>query len=133
MGDDGEKDQKEKKGRERRKSDRFPTFMKVNYTDGETFLYSYIENISDMGIFVYSEEPFDIGTELNLQFGREEDEDPIEIRGRVMWVNPVRNGGNINPGMGIEFLNLTADTREQIVELVKSVAYLTGKKNAELN
>lgn len=128
MSDDDDK----KTGRNRRKSDRFPTFMKVNYTDGETFLYSYIENISDMGIFVYSEEPFDIGTELNLQFGRE-DEEPIEIRGRVMWVNPVRNGGNINPGMGIEFLDLSRDTREQIVELVKSVAYLTGKNTDELN
>lgn len=121
-----------KKGRERRQSDRFPTFIKVNYTDGETFLYSYIENISDMGIFIYTEEPFDIGTELNLQFGRE-DEDPIEIRGRVMWVNPVRNGGNINPGMGVQFLDLEIETREQIVELVKSVAYLAGKTEDELN
>lgn len=114
-------------GRDRRSFERFPVNLSVDYSNGENFLFSYIENISEMGIFIRSDEPLEVGTRLDLRFGTEE---PLALAGMVVWVNPVRpTGDNPNPGMGIRFDGLTPDQRERIVELVRTIAYL--QSNAE--
>lgn len=111
-------------GAERRIYERFDTTVKVDYASGETFLFAYLTNISEMGIFVRTESPLPIGSGLRLRF-HINDEDSLEFDGEVMWVNPVRAvGDNLNPGMGVRFANLTAEQREQVVALVRTVAYL---------
>src|SRR4051812_837343 len=55
-------------GRERRRYERFETAISVDYSSGDTFLFSYIQNISEMGIFIRSDDPFPIGTVLQLRF-----------------------------------------------------------------
>ena len=49
----------------------------------------------------------------------------IVLDGEVTWINPYRqHGENINPGMGVRFIELTPDLREEVVALVRTVAYL---------
>lgn len=111
-------------GHERRSFDRIPVDWSVDFQAGETFLYSYITNISAMGIFVYSEKPLPIGSPLTLKFAPP-GEPSLELQGEVAWVNPFRAGGeNLNPGMGIRFVELSPETRERLVELVRTIAYL---------
>ncbi len=111
-------------GAERRIHERFDTTVKVDYASGETFLFAYLTNISEMGIFVRTESPLPIGTRLRLRF-HVESGDVLELEGVVMWINPVRvSGDNLNPGMGVRFDNLAAEQREQVVALVRTVAYL---------
>src|SRR5688572_26168917 len=87
-------------GLERRLHERFETSISVDYSSGDTFLFSYIQNISEMGIFIRSDEPLPIGTVLELRFAPDGQE-PIELAGEVTWVNPYRPfGDNLNPGMG---------------------------------
>ncbi len=106
---------------DRREHERFATQISVDYSSGDTFLFSYIQNISEMGIFIRTEDPLPIGTRLDLRFG---DERMLEMEGEVVWVNPVRLGDNLNPGMGVRFCNLTQDLREHVVQLVRTIAYL---------
>ena len=47
------------------------TSISVDYSSGETFLFSYIQNISEMGIFIRSDDPPRVGTSLRLRFGTE--------------------------------------------------------------
>jgi type IV pilus assembly protein PilZ len=109
---------------ERRSHERFDTSIQVDYASGDTFLYAYITNISEMGIFIRSESPAARGTALTLRFAAPGGA-ALEIPGVVAWVNPVRPGGeNPNPGMGIRFLDLALETREHVVALVRTVAYL---------
>lgn len=116
-------------GIERRKYERFETSISVDYSSGETFLFSYIQNISEMGIFIRSDDPFPIGTVLKLRFAPAGQE-PIEVSGTVTWVNPYRPfGDNLNPGMGVRFEGLTPDLRERIVALVRTVAYLRPQQD----
>jgi type IV pilus assembly protein PilZ len=111
-------------GRERRSYERFDTELSVDYASGDNFLFSYITNISEMGIFIRSDEPCAIGTHLRLRFALENAE-PLQLEGVVMWINPVRaDGENLNPGMGVRFLELDAPMRERVVEIVRTVAYL---------
>ena len=111
-------------GRERRRHERYDVQLTVDYGSGDTFLFSYITNISAMGIFIRTEDPLAIGTRLALRF-TPKDEETLELSGEVAWVNPVKAGAdNLNPGMGVRFVDLTPPQRERVVDLVRTVAYL---------
>jgi type IV pilus assembly protein PilZ len=111
-------------GANRRSHERFDAHLSVDVTSGETFLFAYITNISEMGIFLRSDAPLDVGTELSLRFSPA-DGPPFELPGMVVWINPLRpHGDNPNPGMGVRFSSLTPEQRERVVQLVRTVAYL---------
>ncbi len=115
---------------ERRSHPRYPAAsLRVDYDAGEEhFLFAYVENISEMGIFLRSDDPLPVGTEMTLRF--REGGEPFELRGRVMWINPVRrDGSDLNPGMGIRFEALDREARERVVRLVKTIAYLSNEPN----
>ena len=96
----------------------------VDCADGENFLYSYITNISEMGIFIHSRSPPDLERPVRLRFTAP-GEDPMDIEGIVAWINPYRvNGENLNPGFGVRFTNLSPEQRERLVALVHAIAYL---------
>ena len=112
---------------ERRSWERFPTKIEVDYGSGDTFLFSYIENISEMGIFIRTDDPMQVGETLSMSFGH--GGNVFELMGEVAWINPVRPD-SINPGMGVRFIDLTPEQRERVVELVRTIAYLQpGESN----
>src|SRR4051794_11265496 len=86
---ESDKTEPAKTGIERRQYERYETSISVDYSSGDTFLFSYIQNISEMGIFIRSEQPLPIGTLLALRFAPDGQE-PIELHGEVTWVNPVK-------------------------------------------
>lgn len=111
-------------GAERRTYERFDAELSVDWSSGDHFLYSYITNISEMGIFVRSNDPPAVGTVLRLRFPID-GEPPLELSGVVAWINPLRTDReNLNPGMGVRFTDLSPEQRERVVSLVKTVAYL---------
>lgn len=109
---------------DRRNFDRYDVEWAVDCVASDTFLYASITNISEMGIFVRTSEPLKIGTKLRLTFAPPGGEG-FELEGCVAWVNRVKpDGENINPGMGIRFVNLQLDERERLVEVIRTIAYL---------
>jgi type IV pilus assembly protein PilZ len=120
----GDDDDDRGSGANRREHQRFDTSIAVDYASGDTFLFAYLTNISEMGIFIRTNDPLSVGTRLRLRF-HVDDSDPLVLDGEVTWINPYRpKGENINPGMGVRFIGLSADRREQVVALVRTVAYL---------
>ena len=114
----------EKDGAERREHARFEASIAVDYASGHTFLFAYLQNISTMGIFIRTDHPQGVGTELRLRFQVDEAE-PLTLDGVVTWINAYKESGeNLNPGMGVRFTDLTPAKREQVVALVRTVAYL---------
>lgn len=119
MVDDNDED-----GEERREHARYESSIAVDYAGGETFLFAYLQNISEMGIFIRTDHPSSVGARLTLRFHVDEGE-PLVLDGEVTWINPLRKeGDDLNPGMGVRFIKLTPDLREQVVALVRTVAYL---------
>jgi type IV pilus assembly protein PilZ len=115
----------------RRRSNRVEVTWQVDCETEDTFLYAYITNISEMGIFVKTEKPLAVGTELVLRFAPPSTEETFVLQGIVQWINPVRPlGENLNPGMGIRFQSLKPEERERIVEAVRTIAYV---RQAEKN
>ena len=116
-------------GAERREHARYDLSVEVDYSHGDTFLFSYIENISEMGIFIRTEDPLALGTEIELAFTPPGGE-RLRLRGEVVWINPVKPGGeNLNPGMGVRFVDLGPEDRERVVDLVRTIAYLQSDAN----
>ena len=114
-------------GSERRSYERFDVELGVTWSvdtvADDTFLYANISNISALGIFVRTTDPLAAGTTLTLRFSVDGHE--LQLAGQVQWVNAVRAlGDNLNPGMGIRFLDLSSDDRERLVELVRTIAYV---------
>jgi len=119
-------------GGDRRQHERVLVDWKVDYRAQETFLFAYISDISAMGIFVRTPEPQPPGTRLNLTF-QPPGGQPLELEGQVTWINPPRPDGNSHrqPGMGIQFVDLTPPQREQILRLVRTFAYLDDEEEEE--
>ena len=110
--------------RDRREHERVAMCLEVDYGCDDTFLFAYITDMSAMGIFIQTTKPQPPGTLLSLRF-RAPDNTLVEVEGRVIWVNHPRGGESINPGMGIQFVDLTQPQREQILRLVRTFAYLS--------
>jgi len=109
---------------ERRVFDRYDVEWAVDCVASDTFLFASITNISEMGIFVRTTEPQKPGTRLRLNFAPPGMES-FQMEGTVAWVNGLRpDGDNLNPGMGIKFINLTMNQRERLVEVIRTIAYL---------
>lgn len=108
--------------------------LEVDYKSADNFLFAYITDISAMGIFIRTNAPEPPGTLLNLRF-QPAGGPQLNLEGRVMWVNPFRPGSydNINPGMGVQFVDLTTQQREEIVNLVRTFAYLSDDEEPKGN
>lgn len=116
---------RERRLRQRRAHIRVPVNIEVDYKSDENFLFAYITDLSAMGIFVKTTKPHAPGARLTLRFkplGAPE----FLVQGQVVWINSYRPGDpdSINPGMGIQFVDIDQDTQRRLTRLVKTFAYL---------
>lgn len=111
---------------ERRRAPRMLVDLEVDYASEDNYLFAYITDISATGIFVRTTTPEAPGTHLNLRFGVHA-RTSLEVEGEVIWVNPYRPGApdNLHPGMGIRFVAIDNDLRDQLLELIGRFAYLS--------
>ena len=114
-------------GADRRLAPRVLVDFEVDYAMEDNYLFAYITDISETGIFVRTTSPEQPGTRLNLRFRPDDSSPQVEVEGVVIWVNPFRPGApdNLHPGMGIRFVELDDDVRDRLLELVRRFAYLT--------
>lgn len=98
----------------------------VDCASDETFLFVYVASASDLGIFVPTESPLPVGTTVRIDF----ESGDLTFDGEVVWVNPLKNGDNANPGMGIRFVSMSREDRELVVSFVRAIAYLDEPTDA---
>jgi uncharacterized protein (TIGR02266 family) len=112
---------------DRRQWQRVLTHLEVDYGNRNNYLFAYIRDISGTGIFIRTHTPEPPGTRLNLRFTPKGGKLPFELEGEVIWVNPLRPGhpDNLDPGMGIRFVDCDNDERRRLVELVRTLALLS--------
>jgi type IV pilus assembly protein PilZ len=123
--EDDPPDRSERRLRERRSADRFDVVWSVDCEADDNFLYASITNISELGIFVRTSQPLQVGTRVKLRFQPPGQGEPFIVSGQVQWINPLHLlCENINPGMGIQFVDLCAEDRERIVDAIHTIAYV---------
>ncbi len=119
---------------DRRRDTRTPIELKVEYKRLNTFFADYTKNISRGGTFISTQKPLPIGTEFIFALGVPQMEEPLRLRGKVIWITRVEEASDANPaGMGIEFQYSDADERrdkEAAVERLMTAEFgdhLAGK------
>lgn len=107
---------------DRRQSLRAPIELKVEYKRLNTFFADYTKNISRGGTFIATERPLPLGTEFVFALTIPRLEEPLRLRGKVMWTTPVSSATRDEPpGMGIEF---QFDSDQERRDTVRSVETL---------
>jgi len=107
---------------ERRSQVRHAAEIDVNYRGDDTYLFCRSSNISELGIFLVVDEPAAPGTYLALKFAAAPGAEPIRVTGEVMWAVPP--GAGRTPGMGVRFVDPSAETRERIRSLIRTIAVI---------
>ena len=89
---------------DRRRAYRHPIELKVEYKRLNTFFADYTKNISRGGTFIGTAKPLPIGTEFVFALEIPLMNEPLRLRGRVIWTTSTEDATKANPaGMGIEF------------------------------
>jgi len=110
---------REPEGAERRRSERIELVVRVDYKTVDELFSEFARNINEGGMFVETDTPADLGSPVELEFRIPGSEEPIQVLGRV--VRATVGDHDDPPGMGIEFENLDAQSRELINELVRNL------------
>jgi uncharacterized protein (TIGR02266 family) len=81
--------------KDRRKHEREPFFMVVDYSTEDRFYKDYIQDISAGGVFIQTRMPFRAGQDVSLSFPLPDHQKYIAINGEVARVTP--------EGIGVKF------------------------------
>ena len=111
---------------ERRRGTRHRVDIDVDYRCRDTYLFAYVTDISEAGIFIRTATPEKIGTNLNLRFTPPGSGDTLEFEGQVAWVCEPGRFAGIGPGMGIRFTALTALQRQLLATFLERYARSSG-------
>lgn len=107
--------------KQRRRNIRVSLTLKVSYFSLQDFVNSYLFDLSTGGLFLKANEPLNPGVKLRLKIFLPDQEEPMEVLGQVMWVRKeeeVRDQAKQPPGMGIKFLNPSADNLKRIINIL---------------
>ena len=107
--------------KDRRRSSREELKIPVDYSAVDAFFSEFTTNVNEGGMFIATETPSALGTEVRLEFRLPGLGRPINVAGRVAWVSDGK--GDSPVGMGIEFHELDAQVRSTINDLVRGLRH----------
>jgi len=94
---------------------RYEVALPVDCTTRDAFVSSQFCNISRGGMFIRTDTPLPIDTEVALVLRMPESGRSIRARGRVVWnYDMVKGTTRIVPGSGIRFVDMAAEDRETL-------------------
>ncbi|MBU0550243.1 TIGR02266 family protein [Myxococcota bacterium] len=102
---------------EKRRHDRAPAIIKVNYESAGSLKSDYAINISKGGLFIATDQPFELGQALELHLSSVGVRRSIPVPAEVRWVGE-QDG---EQGIGIRFLLEDPITRARVETMVNAV------------
>ena len=88
-------------------------------TEGGLLAFGVVANISPRGACLFGDMGFEPGTPLQFTLSFPREGQPVEAPGRVVWVQPYRDG---QMRCGLEFETLPDDEAARLATLVGRVA-----------
>ena len=108
---------------DRRKSPRLDVILKVQFETKEDFQEALIHNISQMGMYLATDTPFDVGNQFLMEIELPGKKGQIKGRCEVVWVNQIEVE-DYPKGMGVQFIEINPEYQELLDE------YLAELENA---
>ena len=106
---------------ERRKHPRADIVFQVDYRTPEALFNEFAENLSEGGLFIKTENPLEVGTEIIIEFFLPILDEPIRVKGRVEWHTNLEGIEKETPGMGVSFQELSPEDKEKINRVVREL------------
>lgn len=103
---------------DRRRNDRAPIEVKVEYRTVGSFLSDWTVNISRGGMFIATLSPLNSGAEVRLVFSLPGMPIMFDLNGTVKWTQE-EEAPDQPAGMGIEFFQITDQIRKRIESYVE--------------
>jgi uncharacterized protein (TIGR02266 family) len=107
---------------DRRRFERTDLVVSIEYSTVDDFFSEFTRDINEGGVFIETERPQPLGTTVDLQFHLPGSDDPVKAVGLVVRSSDGSDGSPM--GMAVEFDGLSADARERIDGLVRSMRSL---------
>ena len=103
----------------RRRADRAGVTVRIDYATIDEIFSEFTRDISEGGVFIETDKPHQLGTEVSMQFHLSCGREVLQTLGRVVRV---RTGSEASPpGMGIEFDELSSEDRSKIDRIVRAL------------
>lgn len=104
--------------REHRQHDRAAAVIKVNYHTHGALKMDYAQNISRGGLFLATNNAFEMGQDIELQLNTNGLSRPVPVPGKVRWIGergtpPVR-------GIGVQFLLDDPEVKAHIEQMINT-------------
>ncbi len=99
----------------KRRGIRAPVAMKAMIRKGYELVPCQVLNLSEGGVFIMKKTPLPMGTDVHLLLSLQEEETPLEVAGKVVYVVEKARGKH-PPGMGVQFNELKPETREKLFQ-----------------
>jgi uncharacterized protein (TIGR02266 family) len=102
--------------KDKREHQRIPVAMKVSYLSRGDLQKDLVTDLSPGGLFIRTSRPLAIGTDVDLEVAIGEEDLPITVRGRVVWL---RDKSGPQEGMGIQFTGFLGAALAAMVQEAK--------------
>lgn len=100
----------------KRQHSRIPVSLQVSYLSKGDLQQDLVTNLSPGGLFVRTSKPLDPGTEVDLEVLIADEETPIHVRGKVVWLRP---SPGQPAGMGIQFTGVMGPLLLEMVQAAR--------------
>ena len=90
--------------------------ISIAIKDKQALYMSYMPFVKDGGLFVPTKKDYNLGDEMFLLVKVMDEQEPIQISGKVVWVSPPGALGNRPRGVGVQFVGETAQKAANLIE-----------------
>ncbi len=90
------------------------------FSDSKTLVKSYLTSFPGGGLFLRTDQPFDLWTRFELIFDLPSGNVQISCEVEVIWLN--RNTSDQNDGMGVRFVKIAPEEKRKLDEFLNTWA-----------
>jgi Tfp pilus assembly protein PilZ len=98
------------------------TILKAQFPTGTGFLERFLPELANGGIFFPTRRLLAIGEQVAVAIRLGRRRSPTLIRGKVVWRRPGKHSTKIKAGIGIEFLDSEAQSRDYLLGVARGDA-----------
>lgn len=95
-----------------REQPRMPKALSLKYANKKAVVDALTENASSRGLFVSTENPLEQGEHLQIELQLPGLEDPVKVKGQVIWTRAKTGETDKPSGMGVKFVEITKEDKQ---------------------
>ena len=103
--------------------------LSLSIKDKSSLYASYMPFLENGGIFIPSEQTFELGEEVFMLVNLVDDNEKIPLSGKIVWITPKGAQNNKTAGVGIQFNSLDKGATRDKIEKLLAGALSSDRKN----